>query len=295
MNPLVTVFGGSGFLGRHVTQVLAAGQWRVRIAVRDVGAVPARDTEVVRADVRDDAEVRAALAGADAAVNAVGLWSEHGATNFETVHVHGAGRVARAAAQSGVARLVHVSGIGTDRASPSAYVRARAAGDERVRACFPAATIVRPGVLFGPGDSLLTMLDRVTALSPIVPLFGRGETRLAPVFVDDVARCVVAALSGDTVAGRTLDLGGPEAMSYASLVRRVLAFRHRRRLLLPVPFTLWAAAARLAAPLPNPPLTPAQVTLMRTDTLPDPTRDGFAALGIAPRHVDGLLGLSLMA
>lgn len=238
MNPLVTVFGGSGFLGRHVTAALAAARWQVRVAVRHVDAVPPCNAEVVRADVRDDKAVGAALAGADAVVNAVGLWSEHGAARFETVHVDGAGRVAKAAARNGVTRLVHVSGIGADAASPSAYVRARAAGDELVRATCPAATIVRPGALFGPGDSLLTTLDRVTALSPVVPLFGRGETRLAPVFVDDVARWVAAALGGDTAAGKTLDLGGPETMTYASLVRRVLAFRRRRRLLLPVPFAL---------------------------------------------------------
>ncbi|MEQ8663146.1 MAG: complex I NDUFA9 subunit family protein [Gammaproteobacteria bacterium] len=293
MDPLVTVFGGSGFLGRHVVAALASAPWRVRVAVRHADAVPGFDAEVVSADVRDGESTAAALAGASAVVNAVGLWDERDGASFEAVHVRGAERVARFAAQAGIAHLVHVSGIGADEASPSRYVRARAAGEARVRARFPQATIVRPGVMFGPGDALLTTLDRLTARSPVVPLFGHGETRLAPVFVDDVARVIVAALDAAAARGQTFELGGPEVMSYATLVRRVLAFRRRRRILAPVPFDAWAAAARLAARLPHAPLTPDQVTLMREDKLPDPARDGFAALGLVPRRLEGLLGLSL--
>ncbi|MEQ8230790.1 MAG: complex I NDUFA9 subunit family protein [Gammaproteobacteria bacterium] len=294
MSPLCTVFGGSGFLGRHVVAALAGSSWQVRVAVRHPRAVPGFDAEVVGADVRDGESVAAALAGASAVVNAVGLWDERGDASFEAVHVRGAERVARFAAQAGVERLVHVSGIGAEAASPSRYVRARAAGEARVRARFADATIVRPSVMFGPGDALLTTLDRLSARSPVVPLFGHGETRLAPVFVDDVARAIAAALEDDAARGQTFELGGPEAMSYATLVRRVLEFRCRRRALVPVPFEAWAAAARIAARLPRAPLTPDQVALMRHDNLPDPARDGFAALGLVPRSLGGLLGLSLL-
>ena len=248
----VTVFGGSGFLGRRIVQRLAADGAEVRVAVRHperaaslAKAGQAGQITGVRADVWDAATVAPAVSGADAVVNTVGHYVERGDASFEAIHGAGARHVAAAAAAAGVGRLVHISGIGADPASDSPYVRARATGERLVRAAFPAATILRPSVMFGPDDAFLNTLAGLARVMPALPLFGSGEVRLQPVYVDDVAAAVAKALGLPAAAGKVYELGGPRTYSYRALVRLVLEQTGRTRLLLPVPYAVWNALAAL--------------------------------------------------
>jgi NADH dehydrogenase len=286
----VSVLGGTGFLGRRVVATLAAAGWRVRMVARRPQAWhPGTGVEAVAADIRNAAVLAAALDGAAAVVNAVGLYVERGAETFDAVHVLGARRIAEHAAAGGVARLVHVSGIGVDGASPSAYVRARAHGEQAVREAFPGATVLRPSVLYGAGDALLSTLDAMSRLTPVLPLFGRGETRLQPVHVDDVAAAVVRVLEQPASAGQVYELGGPRTWTYRELVELVLHHRARHRPLLPVPFVTWDLIARVAGAFPDPPLTRDQVALMREDNVVAPGALGFAELGLSPRDLEQAL------
>ena len=283
----VTVFGGSGFLGRRIVRHLAAGGAEVRIAVRRPERAEflarfgrAGQITPVQADVWDAATVGPALGGADAVVNTVGHYVERGDGSFEAIHGRGARHVAEAATAAGVRRLVHISGIGADPASDSSYVRARAAGERLVRAAFPAATILRPSVMFGPGD-FLNRLARLARVMPAMPLFGSGEVRLQPVYVEDVAAAVVAALATPEAAGKLYELGGPRVYTYKALVQLVLDRTGRSRLLLPVPYSFWLALAALMAPLPQRPISRDQVKLMQKDNVVSPGALAFADLGIS--------------
>lgn len=283
-----TVFGGTGFLGRAIVRELVEAGRPVRIAARRPQLPdwlePGDRVEVLACDVRDEAQVAAALAGSDAAINAIGLYVElpWAGLTFEAIHVEGAARLARLAREAGVARFVHVSGIGASTASPSAYVRARGAGEHAVVDALPKAILLRPSVLFGPDDAFLSALVRLARL-PVVPLFGRGETRLQPVHVDDVARAAVRLSGPRPLERRLFELGGPERLTYRRILEQVLAHLACRRPLLPVPFCLWRLAALLLAPLPSPPLTRDQVILMQQDTLVGEDVGTFAELGIVPR------------
>lgn len=285
-----TVFGGTGFLGRAVVGHLAAAGAEVRSAARrpEAGAGPA-GVERVAADVRDAGSVVRAVTAADWVVNAVGLYRERGGETFHEVHVAGARRVAEAAAESGAKALVHVSGIGADPASPSAYVRARAAGETAVRDAFPGATILRPSVLFGPGDSFVNSLARIARALPVFPLFGDGSTRLQPVYVADAAAAVERALERLAARGRSYELGGRHSYSYRALVELIMSECGIRRPFLPVPFALWEIQARVLSPLPSPPVTRDMIALMRKDNLPNPALPGFADLGLAPAAVEDVL------
>jgi NADH dehydrogenase len=291
----VVVFGGTGFLGSAIVGRLTARGYRVRVATRhpERAAGPAAPAagaiEPIEADVRDEAAVRRAVAGCGAAVNAVGLYIEAGGATFEAVHLRGASHVARQGAAEGVAALVHVSGIGAAQGSASAYVRARAKGEAAVRAAYPGATILRPSVLFGPGDAFFTSLAAIARVTPVLPLFGRGQTRLQPVFVGDVAEAAARALEDDAARGKTFELGGPDIYSYRDLLQLTLRRIGRRRLLLPVPFLLWDLLAVLISPLPRPPITSAQVVLMKTDNVAAGDLPGLDALGIAPTTVASVL------
>ncbi|MDX1574943.1 MAG: complex I NDUFA9 subunit family protein [Kiloniellales bacterium] len=284
-----TVFGGTGFLGRAVVKRLDAEGAQVRVAARrpPVGTLPA-GVEAVEADLRDAASVARAAADRDWVVNAVALYRERRGETFQAVHVEGARRVAEAAASGGAEALVHISGIGADPASESGYVRARAAGEAAVREAFPEATILRPSVLFGPEDSFTNSLAKIAKLAPIFPLFGDGSTRLQPVFVEDAAAAVVRALARTEARGRIYELGG-KTYSYRELIEFLMRQIGIRRPLLPLPFALWEALARLLSPVPRAPITRDQIALMRQDNVADPKLPGFAELGLEPATVEDVL------
>ncbi|KXS37597.1 MAG: NAD-dependent epimerase/dehydratase [Halomonadaceae bacterium T82-2] len=286
-HPRVTVFGGTGFLGRRLVERLAHAGSEVIVAARHAGevAVPEDASGTVvfrRADVRNADDVAAALEGADAAVNAVSLYIERGGLTFEDIHVEAATRIARQTADADI-RLVHVSGLGVDVDSDSAYVRARAAGENAVRQAHPDAVVIRPSVLFGPDDAFASSL-RMLARLPVVPLFGHGDTRLQPVHVDDVAEGVARLLERG-MTGATVELGGHGVHRYRELVQAALDAAGRHPPLVPVPFALWRALSTLLSILPNPPLTRDQVILLEKDNIVGEGAKTFATLGIEPKDL----------
>jgi len=271
----VVVFGGTGFLGSEIVSRLASEGVLVRVAVRNPQNFRINETsgqirtriETVRADVRDEASVGRALEGSDAAINAVALYTESGSETFEAVHECGAANVAEQCAARNVGQLLHISGIGVDVASRSTYVRARVKGELLVRQAFPDTTIFRPSVLFGPRDTLINTLADIIGRSPVFPLFGRGRTKLQPVYVGDVAKAATRALQDPLSRARTFELGGPRVYTYRELAERVADHINKGPLYLPLPFILWAVMARIASLLPAQPLTRDQVELMRADNV----------------------------
>lgn len=294
----VTVFGGTGFLGRRIVRQLLEADMGVRIAARRpfIPSGIEEDPDKIKlspVDVHDPQATEQAIRGSEAVVNAVSLYVEKGGrATFKKVHVDAAERIARLSADHKIARLVHISGLGVDQNSDSAYVRARAMGDVRVRETFPNATVLRPSVLFGPDDAFLKSVALAT-LAPIVPLFGNGDTRLQPVYVDDVAKAVQQVLIQPDTAGRIYELGGPDVLTYRNIVRQVMAHQHRRRPLLSWPFFLWRAQAQILRILPNPPLTRDQVILMEKDNRVGEDAQGFEDLGLEPRSLSALLEVCL--
>ena len=289
----VSVFGGTGFLGRRLVRRLASEGTAVRVAVRHPHkartSLRVADMERVTlfcADVRDRAAVAGAVAGADAVVNAVSAYAEANDVTFEAVHERGAETLAREAAAAGVARFVLVSGIGADPESASAYIRSRGRGERVVREVFPGATIARPSAMFGPGDALFGTLAQLTKLLPVLPLIGGGRTRLQPVYVDDVAEAITRMVVDPGTAGRTYELAGPAIHTMRELSEIVLRITGRRRVLLPVPFTVADVQARLFELLPNPPLTTGQVDLLKADNVASGSFPGLRELGIEPKSVE---------
>ena len=291
----VTVFGGTGFLGRRVVRHLRDGEFSVRIASRHpergeklFGADHPR-LQSVDANVHDDRSVADALAGAYGVVNAVSLYVEHGRETFHSVHVESAQRVAAQAHRAGVKRLVHVSGIGSNAASPSLYIRKRGEGELAVRAAFPDATLVRPAVMFGPDDAFLTTILKLLRRFPIYPMFGRGLTRLQPAYVDDVAKAIAIVLQRTETHAITYECGGPRVYSYLEFLRAVAHEAGLRPLLIPLPFGAWHALAWASEMLPSPPVTRNQVELMQVDNVSSPEMPGFGDLGISPHSVEEIL------
>ena len=289
----VVVFGGTGFLGRRLVQRLAAEGATVRVAVRDadparsaLGAAGLNQVTVLRADARDQTSVAAAMAGADAVVNAVSAYVEKGDVTFEAVHVQGAEIVAREAGKLGVARLVLISGLGANPQSPSPYIRSRGRGELVVQQAFPDATIVRPSAMFGPGDALFGTLADLARLLPVLPLIGGGRARLQPVYVEDVAEAVARILADPGTVGRTYELAGPWVYTLRELVSFTLRVIGKRRLLMLVPFAVAEIQARLFEFLPNPPLTTGQVDLLKADSVASGTVPGFPELNFLPKAVE---------
>ena len=289
----ISVFGGTGFFGRRLVQRLVAEGARVRVAVRHserarsiLDAADLDRVTILRADVRDQAAVAAAVAGADAVVNAVSAYVEKGGVTFAAIHEKGAETIAREAAAAGVGRLVLLSGIGADPESRSPYIRARGRGELVVRRAFPGATIVRPGAMFGPGDAHFGTLAALVPLLPVLPLIGGGRSRLQPVYVDDVADAVTRVLADSGTAGRTYELAGPQIYTLLELIRFALRLMGRRRPLLPIPFAVAEIQARLFEFLPSPPLTTSQVDLLKADNVASGALPGFRELDIQPRTVE---------
>jgi NADH dehydrogenase len=295
VDTLVTVFGGSGFLGRHVVRALAKQYFRIRVAVRrpdltghlqPLGRVG--QIHAVQANLRDPASVAAAVRGASIVINLVGILFERGRQRFEVVQGIGAETVATAAASQG-AQMIHVSAIGADEHSPSHYARSKAEGERRVLAVTPTATIFRPSILFGPDDDFFNKFASLARFMPALPLVGGGHTKFQPVFAGDVAAAITKATLGETKPGTTYELGGPEVFSFRELMEYVLAATQRRRLLVPLPFGIARMQASFLQFLPKPPLTPDQVELLRTDNVVSEAaeREGrtLDGLGIHPEAV----------
>ncbi|MBS0232553.1 MAG: complex I NDUFA9 subunit family protein [Proteobacteria bacterium] len=273
---LATVFGGSGFIGRHIVWALARKGYRVRAAVRrpdlagylqPMGVVG--QIFPVQANLRFADSVLRAVEGAEIVINAVGILAPAGAQTFETIHVEGARRVAKAAKEAGAERLVHISAIGADKGSPAKYARTKALGEEATIAEYPSAIILRPSIVFGPEDEFFNRFAAMARISPFLPLIGGGRTKFQPVFVGDVGHAAAAAATGSGKAGTVYELGGPEVSSFKDLLKATLEYTDRKRLLLPIPFSLAKLMAVLTWPLPNTlrPMTVDQVRLLQHDNV----------------------------
>jgi uncharacterized protein YbjT (DUF2867 family) len=294
----VTVFGGSGFIGRHLVRRLAQRGWRVRVAVRhpdsalflkpmgDVGQITP-----VQANLRDDASVAAAVADADAVVNLVGILYERGKQGFVAVHHEGAARAAAAARAAGAARFVQMSALGADARSPSLYARTKALGEQAVARAFPGATIFRPSVVFGPEDGFFNRFAAMAMFSPFLPVVGRPPSgpRFQPVFVGDVAEAIARSLDEPDTAGKTYELGGPAVMTLADVLGLVLKWTRRRRIVAWLPTALVRLQASVLELLPVPPLTRDQVALLQSDNVVSGTLPGLAELGIQPTAAEAVV------
>ena len=289
---IATVFGGSGFIGRYVVQRLARRGFIVRVAVRDpVGAGFLKPMGAVGqivplfGPITDEGHVHRALEGATWAVNLVGILAEHRRGDFDRVHGEGAGRVARIAASAGVTRLVHLSAIGADPASPSAYGRSKAAGEIAARQAFPGATILRPSLVFGPEDAFFNRFAGMARLLPVMPVIS-GATRFQPVYVGDVADATLAALDRADATGTIFELGGPDVRSFRELMEAVLTWTGRRRKLVNVPMGLARLQARLGELIPGKPFTRDQLLMLARDAIVSAGMPGLAELGIVPTPMD---------
>ncbi|HEY2482887.1 MAG TPA: complex I NDUFA9 subunit family protein [Caulobacteraceae bacterium] len=301
MKGLTTVFGGSGFVGAQVVRALAKRGYRVRVAARQPGRAyrlrmlgDVGQIDIVQANVRDDASVARALDGAETCVNLVAVLYETRRQTFEALHVEGAARIATTARVEGATRLIHISALGASADSSSAYARTKAAGESAVRDAFPGAVVLRPSVIFGPGDAFFNRFATMAASAPALPLIGGGQTRFQPVFVGDVAAAVAAALADPASAGQTYELGGPEIYSFEALMRLTLAVIERRRLLAPIGFGLASRLGKLGDLIARsgfiaPPLTSDQVELLRTDNVVSAGAIGLADLGVTPTPVEAVI------
>jgi uncharacterized protein YbjT (DUF2867 family) len=300
MARLVTIFGGSGFLGRHLTQALAKRSWRVRAAVRrpdlaghlqPLGMVG--QIHAVQANLRYPDSVARAVAGADAVVNLVGILHEGGRQTFSAVQAQGPRIVAEAAAKAGVESLVQVSAIGADANSPADYARSKAAGEAATLAAFPTAVIMRPSIVFGPEDQFFNRFADMARFLPFLPLIGGGETKFQPVYVGDVAEAISRALEGAAKPGATYELGGPEVKSFKALLEYILAITGRSRALVPLPFPIARLQASVMELLPSPMLTVDQVRMLETDNVVSAeaiaAKRNLAGLGVTPTTIEAVV------
>jgi len=294
-----TVFGGSGFLGRYVVKRLADAGWRIFVAVRqperagflrpmgDVGQVVP-----IKTNITDQEAVAAAVEGSDLVINLVGILYEKGPQRFAAVHAQGAERVAQAARAAGAERLIHVSAIGADAASPAAYARTKAAGEAAVLAAFDGATIIRPSLLIGPEDDFFNRFAALARIAPALPLIDGGHNKFQPIYVGDVADAIVAAAGDSTSVGRVFELGGPTVYSFRQLMTYMLAETGRRRLLIPVKAWMIKPKAWFLEFLPKPPLTRDQIALLASDNVVDPDQTApigrIGDLGVSPTPIEAV-------
>jgi uncharacterized protein YbjT (DUF2867 family) len=297
--PIVTIFGGSGFVGRYVAQRMARRGWRVRVAVRrpnealfvkPYGVVG--QVVPVQANIRDDESCRRAIDGASAVIYSVGVLYNAGKNTFVATQAEGPDRVARLAAMAGIERFCLVSAIGADRKSPSLYARSKAAGEANVRKHIPQAVILRPSVVFGPEDQFFNRFAAMAKFFPVIPLVG-PETRFQPVYVDDVAEAAVKAATGEAEAGATYELGGPRAASFRELIELMLKITRRRTRIVTVPRGVALVQGEILELLAHvgvaPPITRDQVLLLDRDNVVSPGARTFADLGMAPTAMEAVL------
>lgn len=299
--PLVTIFGGSGFIGRYIAQRMARAGWRVRIAVRrpnealfvkPYGVVG--QVEPIQANIRDDASTAAAIDGSDAVVNCVGILNKTMHQDFEEVQADGAARIARLSAANGVRKFVHISAIGADARSDSDYARTKAAGEAAVLEAIPDATILRNSIVFGTEDKFFNRFAQMSKLMPVLPIAG-ADTKFQPVFVDDVAAAVEAALTTD--AAGIYELGGPDVASFRELIEGMLKIVRRKRLVVNMPFAVANVMASLLdfgqfvtmGLIENNTMTRDQLKLLKVDNVVSPGMPGLAELGVKPTAMDAVL------
>ena len=294
MTDCITVFGGTGFIGRHLVALLLHSGATVRVAVRHPGratmAVEATNSrEIVQADIHDETSVGSAIVGANAVINLVGILTETATQTYRAIHVEGARRVALASERQGVTRLIHLSALGARLSSPAISDRTKAEGEHAVREVFRQATIVRPSLTYGEDDHFFSRFASMIKSSPVVPLIGGGLTKFQPVLVDDVAAGLFELLKRSETVGKSYEFGGPQVYSFKALLELLLAVLNRQRVLLPVPFALAEIQAGLLELLPNPPLTRDQVRLLRTDKVVSGLEPTLSDLGVQPRPLEQFL------
>ena len=296
---LVTVFGGSGFIGTQVVRALARRGWRVRVAARNAKSAPmlhmagdVGQVQVVRCDITDKAAVAEAVRGADAVINLVGILFETGGRKFQTLHVEGAVNVAEAARAAGAKRLTHISALGADADGKADYARTKGEAEVAVRAAFPGAVIVRPSIVFGSGDQFLNRFAAMATWSPVLPLIGGGQTKFQPVYVADAAEAIARATVAPEAQGETYELGGPSVWTFEDILKFILRETNRRNILLPLPFPvvrLIGSLAQIPAMIGlRPALTKDQVVLLETDNVVTPGAKGLADLGVEPSGLEAI-------
>ena len=296
MNHRVAVLGGSGFIGRYIVKRLAERGDVVAVGDRHAAAAKflklkgdVGQVGLFNIAIDDELLLPAFLAGNEAVINCVGILREGGRQRFDLVHHTAPARLARLAREAGIERLIHISAIGADPRSSSAYARSKAAGEQAVRDAFPTATILRPSIVFGPEDQFFNRFATLAMVSPALPLIGGGLTRFQPVYVGDVADAAVRCLDDPASAGRTYELGGPKVYTFRALMELLLEEIHRKRLLIDIPFSIASLQARLMAILPNPPLTPDQVEMLKRDNVVSAGALTLATLGITPTALEAIL------
>ena len=303
---LVTVFGGSGFVGRHLVRALAKDGWRVRVACRrpdlaghlqPLGAVG--QIHAVQANLRYRKSIAAAVQGADAVVNLVGILNESGRQQFSTVQAQGARFVAEETAKAGITNFVQLSAIGANAQSSSDYARTKAEGEAAALAAVPSAVVLRPSIIFGPEDQFFNRFANLARFTPALPLIGGGETKFQPVYVGDVAEAALKALDGKAKPGTVYELGGPETRSFKALLEYILTVTGRKRLLLPLPFALAKFKASILECLPGKLLTVDQVILLETDNVVSAAAKAegrtLEGLGIEPTSFEAIVPTYLYA
>jgi uncharacterized protein YbjT (DUF2867 family) len=296
MTGCITVFGGTGFIGRHLVPLLVRSGETVRLAARQPGRIQmttasVQEVGIIQSDVLDDIAVDAAIAGTDAVINLVGILTETTIQSYRAIHVEAARRIALAAHRHGVTRLIHLSALGASPTSPAISDWTKAEGEEAIRAAFPQATIVRPSLVFGEDDHFFSRFAAMIRSSPVLPLIGGGTTRFQPVFVDDMTVGLLELLKRSNTAGKTYEFGGPQVHSFKVLLELLLTALNRQRVLIPIPFALAEMQAALLELLPNPPLTRDQVRLLKTDKVGSGVEPTLVDLGVQPRPLEEFLAV----